>query len=443
MDEPFEVIGAPGRVLVLDGGERSPAADLAMSLLTSRLDGPRLLDQSEWSDLLSLGADGSIPWPDSMRMLHRFATAREDAPVVDGRHRIVVDVRALQSDVVNGTVTHARNVIDAVLDALPDGSGAEAFVDPHRRLPDRAVMSRFTGVFDPATIDGVAVFVEPSPFESKVEAFDLDVRPGITRIGVWLDGIIGSHPEHFLAASPQVFGYQYSIECVGVLDHVLALSRTSRDEAIAAGIDASRIRITGCRSSFEGIEPSDEPRPFDRFILISATTTPHKDLVTAFIGLLPSLVTDETLGVVMLASLSDAQRAAVDGVLDEVGIHRERVTSESQVSTPRMVQLFGAAELVVVPSQHEGFSLPVVEAIGLGTPVVLSGIGAHRELLGDGEWMFAPGDPVGCSRAIRAIRRDVAGSIRRERSALELRHDPDRLARVVGEVVSSVCAGSE
>ena len=66
MDEPFEVIGAPGRVLVLDGGERSPAADLAMSLLTSRLDGPRLLDQSEWSDLLSLGADGSIPWPDSM-----------------------------------------------------------------------------------------------------------------------------------------------------------------------------------------------------------------------------------------------------------------------------------------------------------------------------------------------------------------------------------------
>ena len=443
LGQPLEVIGAAGRGLELDGGVRSPAADLAMSLLASRRDGPRLLSTEEWADLRSIGLDSSSQWPDTLRMLHRFAAAREQTwhPSTDGR--VVVDVRPLQSAVVNGTVTHARNVIGAVLRSCPDGVELEAFIDPTRPPVDAATLSRFARTFDPATIEEVAAFIEPSPFEEKVLAFDLDVRQGITRVGVWADAIIGTHPERYLTASAQVFGYQYSLECIGVLDHVLVISECSRDEAIALGLDPSRIVITGCRSSFGGVMPCDDPIAFERFILLAATAAPHKDLATAFVGVLPALVRDEEIGVVMLATLTLEQRAEIDRVLDEVGIDRERVTCESQIPTERMVQLFGAATAVVVSSHHEGFSLPNVESIELGTPVVASDIPAHRELLGSGPWMFEPADPFGCARSLRSVLRDPAGSLRRQRTALDARYEPERLDRTITMVLEGVLEPSE
>jgi glycosyltransferase involved in cell wall biosynthesis len=44
---------------------------------------------------------------------------------------------------------------------------------------------------------------------------------------------------------------------------------------------------------------------------------------------------------------------------------------------------YAKALVLACPSLHEGFSLPVVEAMATGTPVVASDIGAHREIAGD------------------------------------------------------------
>jgi hypothetical protein len=52
--------------------------------------------------------------------------------------------------------------------------------------------------------------------------------------------------------------------------------------------------------------------------------------------------------------------------------------------------MVGSARAVIVPSLHEGFSLPVVEAIERSVPVLLSRIPAHEELLPDGPWFFDP-----------------------------------------------------
>jgi glycosyltransferase involved in cell wall biosynthesis len=47
---------------------------------------------------------------------------------------------------------------------------------------------------------------------------------------------------------------------------------------------------------------------------------------------------------------------------------------------------------VLLPSDREGFGLPLIEAMACGTPVVASGIPALREIGGDAAAYCAPGD---------------------------------------------------
>jgi len=56
-----------------------------------------------------------------------------------------------------------------------------------------------------------------------------------------------------------------------------------------------------------------------------------------------------------------------------------------------------------VPSLYEGFSLPTVEAMSCGTPVVASRAGALPEVVGDAAVLVAPGDPEAIAAAVGAL----------------------------------------
>jgi len=63
--------------------------------------------------------------------------------------------------------------------------------------------------------------------------------------------------------------------------------------------------------------------------------------------------------------------------------HIEFVTG---VPDERIVELYAQAELAVVPSLYEGFSLPAIEAMATGTPLVATDGGALGEVTGaDGD----------------------------------------------------------
>ena len=58
----------------------------------------------------------------------------------------------------------------------------------------------------------------------------------------------------------------------------------------------------------------------------------------------------------------------------------------SGVTDEQIVELYAAAELAVVPSLYEGFSLPAIEAMATGTALVATDGGALPEVTGrDGE----------------------------------------------------------
>jgi glycosyltransferase involved in cell wall biosynthesis len=68
---------------------------------------------------------------------------------------------------------------------------------------------------------------------------------------------------------------------------------------------------------------------------------------------------------------------------------RESIEFVSGVTDERIVELYAEAELAVVPSLYEGFSLPAIEAMCSGTPLVATDGGALPEVTGaDGETVF-------------------------------------------------------
>ena len=79
------------------------------------------------------------------------------------------------------------------------------------------------------------------------------------------------------------------------------------------------------------------------------------------------------------------------------------VTIAGVVDTLRMVELYAEAEVAVVPSLYEGFSLPAVEAMACGVPLVTTTGGALPEVVGPPNrtaLLVPPADPGALASAI-------------------------------------------
>ena len=90
---------------------------------------------------------------------------------------------------------------------------------------------------------------------------------------------------------------------------------------------------------------------------------------------------------------------------------RDSVRFVNGISDVELAELIGSAEIACVPSLYEGFSLPTVEAMACGTPLVVSRGGALPEVVGqDGLCadLVTPGDVGELADAIGALLDDPA-----------------------------------
>jgi glycosyltransferase involved in cell wall biosynthesis len=80
-----------------------------------------------------------------------------------------------------------------------------------------------------------------------------------------------------------------------------------------------------------------------------------------------------------------------------------RVRFVSGISDDELGELLASAEIAVVPSRYEGFSLPAVEHMASGTPLVASRTGALPEVTGDAGVLVKPGDIEELAAALRRL----------------------------------------
>jgi glycosyltransferase involved in cell wall biosynthesis len=94
--------------------------------------------------------------------------------------------------------------------------------------------------------------------------------------------------------------------------------------------------------------------------------------------------------------------STVPATIERLGLEGA-VTLAGVVSAERLVELYAEAEVAVVPSLYEGFSLPAVEAMACGVPLVCTTGGALPEVVGRGgdtALLVPPNDPGALAGAI-------------------------------------------
>jgi glycosyltransferase involved in cell wall biosynthesis len=180
-------------------------------------------------------------------------------------------------------------------------------------------------------------------------------------------------------------------------DRIIAVSAAGGRE-IVAGLGVQRARIdvvpNGVRpppSSRSTAGVRERLRLDQRPIALAvASNLPHKNL-PALIDALAMIDSAKRPLLVVAGHGTDdgtlGARAAGAGVGQDVRLLGGR-------STQDLDSLYELAGCLVLPTLHEGFGLPVLEAMARSVPVTCSDIAALREVAGDAALYFDPHEPA-------------------------------------------------
>jgi glycosyltransferase involved in cell wall biosynthesis len=107
----------------------------------------------------------------------------------------------------------------------------------------------------------------------------------------------------------------------------------------------------------------------------------------------------------------------------EVPPLRGRVHVLGYVSDQKRQQLYREASMLVLPSFDEGFGLPALEAMTIGTPVVVSRRGSLPEVVGDAGLLVDPDDHHTLTTAMAAVLSDELLRRRMARAGVQRARD--------------------
>lgn len=120
------------------------------------------------------------------------------------------------------------------------------------------------------------------------------------------------------------------------------------------------------------------------------------------------------------------------------------VTVVANLSSPGLRRLMVHARALLMPSLAEGFGLPIIEALALGTPVLASDLPAHQEAGGLLPTYLDPQDTAAWTEAIASLATDDAahGAARQRLAAYRPFTEADYFRRV-GAFLSGLAAGCD
>ena len=148
-------------------------------------------------------------------------------------------------------------------------------------------------------------------------------------------------------------------------------------------------------------------------VLCVAAKRPHKNLVRLISAV--ALIPSDRRPVLVIPGYSTphdrelVSHAAGLGVADDVRLL-------SWVSAEDLEGLYACSACLVCPSLHEGFGLPVLEAMVRGLPVACSGRGALAEVAGDAAVPFDPLAPESIAASLERLLNDTAEAERLARA---------------------------
>ena len=98
-----------------------------------------------------------------------------------------------------------------------------------------------------------------------------------------------------------------------------------------------------------------------------------------------------------------SERAALESLAGSLAV---KVNFVGAVSDEQLRDYFATSPIFVTSSHSEGFGLSLLQAMSAGCAVIASDIGAHRELIEDGENGLIYGSPEDLTRKLHLLLHD-------------------------------------
>ncbi len=189
---------------------------------------------------------------------------------------------------------------------------------------------------------------------------------------------------------------------------IIAVSETTKKDIIETfGISADKIHVT-----HNGYDPnrfyySIDPMPVlerlgiaeKKYFLFVGSILRHKNIVRLVKAFARQ---DTSMSLVIAGACKDPNYLEeVMNASAEVG--EEKVQYLKYVMDDDLPSLYRGAAALMLPSLHEGFGVPIIEAMACGTPVITSNCSAMPEIAGDAALLVDPTSVESIAAAMQEI----------------------------------------
>ena len=179
---------------------------------------------------------------------------------------------------------------------------------------------------------------------------------------------------------------------------VFTVSEASRDRLSEwSGLPKNRIVVAG-----NGVGPEFGPegpswRHPKPYVLYIGNQKPHKN-VEGLVDAFGASGLSKDFDLLLSGDLSPSIASKIKTLR-----LKENVIALGPINEKDLPSLYRGAELLVMPSFHEGFGLPLVEAMASGTPVIASRTPALLEIGGPAARFFDPSNPEEMVDALQTV----------------------------------------
>jgi glycosyltransferase involved in cell wall biosynthesis len=142
------------------------------------------------------------------------------------------------------------------------------------------------------------------------------------------------------------------------------------------------------------VPPLPRDRPARNRLVYMGSYMPYKNVDTLVRA--AAMLPDHELH--LLSRIGEAERARLTRLAPEA-----RLVFHNGVTDAEYADLLADATALVHASRAEGFGIPLVEAMRVGTPVVVSDIPIFREIGADAALYFSPDDPAALVSALAQL----------------------------------------
>lgn len=216
------------------------------------------------------------------------------------------------------------------------------------------------------------------------------------------------NPDHYLSPNPSYKKhYLRKLEYLNKAKKFLAISEFSRQEGLVHLdlLESMVVNVsTAIESDFHAYTPDEKAvniinskyqiiRPF---VLYSGATDERKNLprlIRAYAAL--PLDIRNSHQIVLAGGMPQIHLIELQNVAKAAGIRNGELIFTHRVTDEELISLYKLCKLYVFPSWHEGFGLPVLEAMACGAPVICANSASLPEVIGLDEAMFDPFDEAG------------------------------------------------